>query len=327
MGSVILVTARMFGRVSDAAPRRLEAAGHRLRYPLDRNRPTTDQEVRRLLGGVEVVIAGIEPWTDALMAAAPALRLICRFGAGVDSVDLEAATRRGIPVASTPGVNHTAVAEHTIALMLAVTRRVAAQDARVKRAEWAPDPGPELRGRTLGLVGLGRVGRAVADLALGFGTRVIVCEIAPDPAFVASRQISLLALDDLLAQADVVSLHLPLLPETRRMIGAAALARMRPGSYLINTSRGGLVDEEALYAALFSGHLGGAGLDVTDPEPPSDWRLARLPQVVVTPHVAGLSTDAIQRMEALAVDTVLAALRGERPETLLNPEVAGPERS
>ncbi len=319
-GPAILVTARMFGRLSGAAPRRLEAAGYQLRYPAERNRPPRRDEILLWLEGVEAVIAGVESWTADLMAAAPRLRLICRFGVGYDTVDLEAATRRGIFVAITPATNHVAVAEHTLGLILAVLRRLALQDARAKRGEWVPEPGPELRGRTLGIVGLGRTGREVADLARAFGMRVVACEIAPDNAFVVSRGITLVELETLLSEADVVTLHVPLTPETRKLIDASALARMKRGSYLINTARGGLVDEDALYDALVSGHLAGAGLDVTDPEPPLDWRLARLPQVVMTPHAAGLSTDAIARMEAAAVETTLAVLRGERPSNLLNPE-------
>lgn len=322
--AVVLVTARMFGRITDAAGRRLEAAGYRLRFPADRNRPARPDEVRPLLSDVEAVIAGVEPWTDDLMAAAPRLRLICRFGVGFDSVDVDAASRRGILVATTPAANHTAVAEHTMALMLAVTRRVARQDAGVKRGEWVPEPGPELRGRTLGIVGLGRIGREVADLARAFGMRVLACETAPDRTFVASRAIPLVDLETLLAQSDVVTLHVPLTPQTQRIIDAAALAKMRPGAYLVNTGRGGLVDEAALYDALVSGRLAGAGLDVADPEPPENWRLAQLPQVVMTPHVAGLSTDAIARMETLAVETTLAVLRGECPPTVLNPHAATP---
>jgi D-3-phosphoglycerate dehydrogenase len=205
-------------------------------------------------------------------------------------------------------------------------RRIASQDARAKRGEWLPDPGPELRGRTLGIVGLGRIGREVADIARGFGMRVIACEIAPDLDFVASRGIGLVSLPALFAQADVVSLHVPLTPGTRRLVDADALASMKPGGYLINTSRGGLVDEAALYKALTSGRLAGAGLDVTDPEPPADWRLVQLPQVAVTPHVAGLSSEAITRMEASVIATTLAVLQGDRPPTVMNPGASSRRR-
>ncbi|MDR7486867.1 MAG: phosphoglycerate dehydrogenase [Armatimonadota bacterium] len=323
---VILVTARMFGRTDGPAVRDLEAAGYRLRFPLERHRPLTAAEVEPLLDDVEVVIAGLEAWTDAMLRAAPRLRLICRFGVGYDSVDVDAATRRGILVAATPATNHTAVAEHTIGLALAVMRRIAAQDAAVKRGAWLAEPGPELRGRTIGLVGLGRIGREVANLASAFGMRILAVEPAPDEAFVAAHGIALVDLPTLLGEADVVSLHVPLGPATRRMIDAAALARMKPGAYLINTARGGLVDEAALYEALRSGRLAGAGLDVADGEPPTDWRLAQLPQVVMTPHVAGLSTDAIERMERSVVETILAVARSERPPTLINPEAGNRTR-
>jgi phosphoglycerate dehydrogenase-like enzyme len=309
----------LFGGLSDRAPSRLRASGCRLWFPEVRTRPARPVELQQVLPDANIVIAGLEPWTDGLMAAAPLLRLICRFGVGVDTVDIAAATRRGVLVASTPGVNHTAVAEHTIALLLALMRRVTAQDARAKRGEWAPEPGPELRGRILGVVGLGLIGRQVADLALAFGMRVIAAEIQPDPAFVVSRGIEIAGLADMLARADVVSLHVPLSDDTRGMIDAAALNSMKRGAYLVNTSRGGLVDEAALHAALTSGQLAGAALDVTDPEPPSEWRLAQLPQVVLTPHVAGLSVDAIARMESSAIETTLAVLRGEQPATVLNP--------
>lgn len=232
----------------------------------------------------------------ALIAAAPRLRAIARAGTGVDNVDLDAASARGIVVFNTPGANSVSVAEHTCALMLALARNVPQADASLKAGRWekAALMGIELRGKTLGLVGLGRVGQEVAVRARAFEMHLL----AHDP-FIAAHVaeelgVELVPLDDLCARADFISLHAPSTPATRRLFDAARFGRIKPGARLINTARGDLVDEAALVAALASGRLAGAALDVFEEEPPHDHRLLSLPQVIVTPHIAASTTEAQQ---------------------------------
>jgi phosphoglycerate dehydrogenase-like enzyme len=290
-------------------------------YP--RLRLTGEAETIEALQGAVGVIAGGEPYTERVLAALPQLRVVARAGVGVDRVDLEAATRHRVAVTITPFANHEAVAEHTLALLLALTRAVPARDREVRRGQWLRTPYLPLRGRTLGLVGLGRIGRAVADRAAGFRLQLLACEAFPDPAFVQSRGIELADLDALLGRSDFVSLHVPLTPQTRGLINRATLARMKPGSFLINTARGGLVVEEDLLAALRSGHLAGAGLDVLAQEPPApDNPLFQLDNVVLSPHMAGGDTQSLYDMAKDAAQCIIDLSRGAWPAaSVANPDV------
>ncbi len=251
--------------------------------------------------------------TADLIAAAPRLRVIGRAGVGVDNIDLEAATERGIVVVNVADGNTVAVAEHVFALLLALVRRLVPAAASLRQGRWERNRfvGEELRGKVMGLVGFGRIGQEVAQRARAFGMAVL----AYDPYVPAARIRQLgaepAALDDLLARADVVSVHTPLTPATRNLIDAGALARMRPGAYLIHTARGGIVDEQALYQALAEGRLAGAGLDVFATEPPGESPLLELPNVVATPHLGG-STREAQAYNARAIaEQVLRALQGQ----------------
>jgi len=241
--------------------------------------------------------------TRAAIAAATRLEVIGRAGAGVDTIDVEAATERGIIVMNTPGGNTTAVAEHTLALLLALARRVPVADATLKAGRWEKNrlQGVELLGKTLGILGLGRIGGEVARRALGFRMQVV----AYDPYLtreVAERLgVESVELDELFARSDFITIHTPLTGDTRHLIGEAELARMRPGVRLVNCARGGIIDEAALARALASGHVGGAGLDVFEQEPPpADHPLLRFEQVVLTPHL-GAATDEAQSAVALAI--------------------------
>ena len=240
-----------------------------------------------------------------LLDACPQLQAVANMAVGTDNVDLEAAAARGIPVGNTPGVLTDATADLAMALILAVTRRLAEGAARVREGRWgawqpAQDLGSDLAGATLGVVGFGRIGQAVARRAEGFGMRVIYTELS-----------SGLTLEELLGESDVVSVHAPLTPDTRHLIDAAALARMKPTAYLVNTARGGIVDQVALREALHAGGIAGAALDVTDPEPlPPDDPLLDAPNLLVVPHIGSATTGTRARMAAMAVDNLLAALAG-----------------
>jgi glyoxylate reductase len=265
----------------------------------------------------------------ALIRSCPRLRAISSVSVGVDHVDLAAATARGIPVGFTPGVLTETTADLAFALLLAAARRIGEAERWLRRGEWtwerrwAPDLmlGVDVHGATLGLVGLGAIGLAVARRARGFGMRVLGWSHRPK-AEAAALGVEAVPLDELLARSDFVSVHVALTEETRGLIGAAALARMRRGAILVNTARGEVVDEEALVAALREGRLAGAALDVYAREPlPTESPLLALENVVLTPHVGSASVATRTRMAELAVDNLLAGLAGERMPRCANPEV------
>jgi D-3-phosphoglycerate dehydrogenase len=250
-----------------------------------------------------------------VMEEQPALRCVARCGAGVDNIDVAAATRLGLPVVNAPDAGTQSVAEHALMLALAVLRQVARWDALVKAGQWSAREGwqgIELAGKTLGIVGAGRIGLRTAALGGAMGMRVLTWNRTPRETGFERR-----SLDELLAEADVVSLHVALTPETRHLIDAEALARMKPTAILVNTARGALIDEDALVAALSAGRLRGAGLDVLTREPPPpEHPLLALDSVVITPHVAGLTDVAYRRMCVETVTQVLRILAGERPDPL-----------
>ncbi len=268
-----------------------------------------------------------DPIDAALLDRAPDLRAISTMAVGVDNVDLAACTARGIPVGHTPEVLTETTADLAFALLLAAARRVVEGADFVKAGEWGPwDPGlllgEEVHGSTIGIVGLGRIGRAVARRAAGFGMRVIYHNRRPDPAAEEELGAGYRSLDDLLVEADHVVLLVPLTDETRHLVDADALARMKPTAVLVNAARGPIVDPAALYAALRSGGIAAAGLDVTDPEPiPADAPLLTLPNCVVIPHLGSASRRARVAMADLAEANLVAGLRGERMPACANPEV------
>jgi phosphoglycerate dehydrogenase-like enzyme len=263
----------------------------------------TDEALFRLLPDCEVLWHVLQRCTAEIIAAAPHLRLIQKIGVGVNTIDLEAAKRRGIPVCNLPGTNARAVAELTLGLMLSVLRRIPAFDRGLRAGNWTDsalqDGIGELGGRTVGLVGYGAIPRILAPILAAMGCPVLYTARNRVAEAVAAYR----PLDQLLAEADVVSLHLPLVPETACIIDATALARMKTGAMLINTGRGGLVDQSALVAALASRQIAGAGLDVFETEPiPLGNDLLNMPNVVVTPHVAWLTTGTFDRSFALAAE-------------------------
>ncbi len=271
--------------------------------------------------GCFAVLAGSHRYNDEVFTALPEFCVVARLGVGYDAIDVEAATRHGVCVTTTPGTLEWAVADHTMGMIINLAHHIAQDDRALRRGEWRPFYGLDVTGKTLGLIGLGRIGQMVAKRARGFDMRILAYEQQPNQAFVAAQGIELTSLEQLLAQSDFVSLHLPLTPETVKLINAERLALMKPGAYLINTARGGLVDEDALFDALQSGRLGGAGLDVRDPEPPVDPRFSTLENVVLTPHVAGLTDGRKLACGLMAATGILSVLHGERPAGLINPEV------
>jgi D-3-phosphoglycerate dehydrogenase / 2-oxoglutarate reductase len=240
-----------------------------------------------------------------LIAAAPKLRVIARAGTGIDNVDLDAASARGILVMNAPGGNSVSVAEHALALMLSMARSVPTADGAMKRSVWDKKrlTGAELRGKTLGLVGLGRIGQEVSSRARAFGMEIVAHDPFISEEVAKSLGIQLMTLDEMCATADYISLHIPATAETRHLFGAARLAKCRKGVRIVNTARGELIDEKALAAAIESGHVAGAALDVFETEPPADWHLAHLPQVIATPHIAASTAEA---QELVGLETATA---------------------
>jgi glyoxylate reductase len=265
----------------------------------------------------------------ALMDAASRLKVISQCAVGYDNIDVEAATARGIPVGNTPGVLTDATADFAFTLLMAAARRVGEAIDYVREGRWQTWGltlllGQDVYGATLGIVGLGRIGRAVAQRASGFAMRVLYYDAERQPEAEAELGVEYRALDDLLRESDYVSLHVSLTDETRGMLDARAFALMKPTAILINTSRGPVVDPEALYGALKTGQIGYAALDVTDPEPlPVDHRLLELSNLIVAPHIASATVTSRTLMAMRAVQNLLAGLQGERLPYCANPEVYG----
>jgi D-3-phosphoglycerate dehydrogenase len=278
------------------------------------------------LAPVQAIIAGPTVYDAAMMDAAPQLLIIARVGIGVDTVDLAAATERGIVVCNTPDGPTTSTAEHTVAMLLALAKRLKEGDANLARGEWGPLSaltGAEVCGKTLGIIGMGRIGRRVAEICrLGLQMEVSAYSRSLTQEQAAQLGITAADLETVIAGADFLTLHIPSTAETRHLLSRERIARMKPGAYLLNMGRGALVDSAALLDAINSGQLAGAGLDVFDPEPlPAASPLRNHPRIIATPHTAGNTVEGRTRMEQAALAQVLAFFRGEPVANIVNPEV------
>lgn len=299
----------------------LRSGGFEPVYPL-RIGLLTEQELLQQLPGIWAVLAGSEPYTSKVLDASPELRVIARVGVGYDAVDVPHATRRGVAVTITPGANHDGVAEQTFALMLAVAKDVIPQHLGTRHLTWPRRTTLAIRGKTLGIAGLGRIGKAVALRAKAFGMKLKAYDPVPDHEFARANGVELVALEKLLAEADFLSLHLPYTPESKHLINKKTLALMKPGAILLNTARGGLVCEADLIEALQAKKLAGAGLDVFEQEPPSDSPLFRMDNVVVSPHLSGADFQSRDDMAYSGATAIVKLHRGEWPaEQVVNPDV------
>jgi len=275
-----------------------------------------------LLQDVDGAIISSLPLTDAVLAQVPALKVIAVRGVGYDSVDVEAATRRRLPVLVAPGFTES-VADYTFGLMLAVARQVAQADRLVRAGRWEVLVSTNICGKTLGIIGLGRIGKAVARRARGFEMPILATDVMYDEEFAQQYGITYVALAELLQRADIVSINAPLSQGTRHLIDAPALRLMKPTAFLINTARGGLIDEAALAAALREGKIAGAGLDVFHDEPLRQNPFYGLENVVLSPHLAAYSREGLRETGVLAALGVVAVLERRRPEAamVVNPAV------
>lgn len=287
-----------------------------------------ERAIMRKSRRADAMLVRVAPITARVIDAAPRLRHIQKHGVGVDAIDVAHATARGIPVSFTPEANATAVAEHAVTAALAAFKRLAVQDAIVSAGKWRAAmilPVHELAGRTAGVVGGGRIGRKVIHaLVHGFGMRGLVFDPYLTPHDVADEDVELTdSLHELLRRADLVSLHVPLTPATRHLIDADALAEMRPTAVLVNTCRGPVVDEAALAEALWDERIAGAAIDVFADEPPGSSPLVEAPNVLLTPHFAGLTVESNRRMAVHAAEEIRRVLAGEPPRWCINPAVLG----
>lgn len=281
-----------------------------------------EPELLELVSDADAILTCFRHVTPAVVAAGSRLRVIGRYGVGVDNIAVSAATERGIPVTNVPVYCTDEVAEHAIAMLLAVGRGIVRYDASVRAGGWdiaTAMPLHRLAGSTLGIVGFGHIGRAVALRARGLGLKLLVASRSATPDDVRSHDAEPTDLEDLLRRSDAVTLHVPLTPETRLMVDARRLALLRPNAILINCARGALIDLDALADALRAGRLAGAGLDVFEPERlPVDHPLVGLPNVVLTPHVAFYSEESIAELQRRATANVVAVLTGQAPEHIVN---------
>ena len=286
---------------------------------------TSDEHVIEVLEGASAVIAGGTRYTANVLKNLPDLRVIARAGVGFDKVDIAAATANDVVVTITPNANYEAVAEHAMTLVMALAKSLLSGDKTLRGGEWANNPRMPLRGSTLGIVGLGRIGRSLAVRALGMQMHVVATELYPDEAFVKENGIELLDLDTLLRGADFISLHCPLTEDTGGMINSQKFALMKPGASLVNTARGGLIVEADLVDALRSGQIASAGIDVFEQEPAGPENpLYELDNVIVSPHVAGVDHLSVVAMKYDAADCIVSLYKGQWPDgSVINDELKG----
>ncbi|MGI5819914.1 MAG: phosphoglycerate dehydrogenase [Armatimonadota bacterium] len=321
MADRVMVLAAPFIRHEPAAGAPLRAAGVEVEHGPSDTCPSADELVE-LLRGCPAVIASMERYDERVLSELPELRLIARWGVGCDSIDLRAATEAGVIVANTPGTLQESVSDQTFALMLALSRRIPEQIEVARSLQWRHVEGVEIFRKTLGIIGLGSIGEAVARRAQGFSMRVLASDpYAPPERFEALGATSV-SVDELVAEADIVTLHANLTEETRGIIGEAQLRAMKPEALFINCGRGGLVDQAALVRALEEGWIAGAGLDTLVDEPPdADDPILRAPNTIITPHNSSQTAESAARVNAAVCDNVLAVLNGERPRHVVNPDV------
>ncbi|MFN2143934.1 MAG: phosphoglycerate dehydrogenase, partial [Anaerolineales bacterium] len=278
-------------------------------------KPLSGDELIDLLAGVDGYIAGLDQITAEVLEAAGELKVISRYGVGYNNVDLEAARDKDIVVTNTPGANAKSVAELAVGLILDLMRPIIPANTQTKDGEWPRFKGLSLEGKTVGLLGLGAIGKETAKRLAGFDCRLLAFDIFEDQEFAARYGVTYLPLEEIIPQADVISLHLPGIPETINMVNDEFLGKMKPGSILVNTARGELIDEEALARALSSGHLRGAGLDAFRQEPPgAENPLLAFENVIATPHMGSHSDSSTNAMGWISTRDCLAVLKGEEPK-------------
>lgn len=320
----VLITAGPMNVVGQAGLELLKGAGCEIVEP-PRQGFLNEQELLGILPGIDAALAGVDKYSAAVLgsSSASSLKIVSRWGVGYDAIDIPKATELGIVVANTPGLLDEAVADYAFALLFALARRIHEGHDLMRRGEWRMVWGADIAGRTLGILGCGRIGQAVARRAAGFNLRLLGHDIAPQPA-AEKLGVQFVPLDELLAQSDFLTLHAALTPQNRGLIGEAQLRRMKPTALLINTARGALVDEAALVRALNGGWLAGAALDAYATEPlPADHPLRQAPNTLLTPHLASYGRETGAKVSLAAAQAIVHLLQGRRPQFVVNREVFG----
>ena len=281
-------------------------------------RPLPEEELIPLLRDCDGYIAGLDLITEKVLESCPRLKAISRYGAGYDRVDIEAAKKMGISVTNTPGVNAQAVGELAFALILSLARKIPYLDAKTRSGEWIRSTGIELKGKTLGIIGLGAIGKVVAMCGQGFRMNVIAYDPYISDKYCKEHKISVCSFNDVIQRSDVISLHLPLNEQTQHIINKKVISEMKPKTIVVNTSRGGIIDEDAAFEALRSGRLGGLGLDAFEIEPPNGSPLFELDNVVATPHTGAHTQEATLNMADSAIQNLIDVLSGRDCPYIVN---------
>jgi D-3-phosphoglycerate dehydrogenase len=276
-----------------------------------KEKPLTEDELIPLLSGCAGFIAGLDDITRKVIESSSELKVISRYGVGVDNVDLQAAREKGVLVCNTPGANANAVADLTFGLLLCLARKIPMLDRKTREGQWLRSTGFELYGKTIGIIGLGAVGKAVAKRAAGFSMRIMAFDPFINMEYANANGIIAAAFDEVISESDFISLHLPLEEKTRNILGEKTMKAMKKSAIIINTARGGLIDENAAFELLKSGHLGGLGLDAFETEPPLSSPLFSLDNVVVTPHTGAHTGEATSAMAEMSVKNLIDALSGK----------------
>lgn len=280
-----------------------------------------EDELIGILNQADGLITSSFPYSERVLSTVSRLKVIARTGVGFDAIDVDAATENGICVTITPGANSDSVADHVIGLMLSLARYIPRGDRDIRSGHWLPQVGIEVSRKTLGIIGLGSIGKCVARRGTGFEMKLLAYDLYQDTIFAAEHDIVYLPLDGLLAKSDFVSVHLPLLPETVGLLGERELKLMKPTAYLINTARGGIVDEDSLIKVLRGGRIAGAGLDVFSVEPLDQSPLSSMDQVVLSPHVAGVTEESWARMAFQSAENIIQVFQEQKPFGLVNQQV------
>lgn len=308
----ILNTSRSFGRTSRKAPSFLKDNDCQL-VETSRPKPLKEEDLLEEIRGIDGLIVGVDKVTARLIEVSDRLKVISKRGVGVDNIDVKAATEKDIVVTNTPSANLNAVAELTIGLMFSLIRGIPRADKCLRDKKWKRIIGDEVEGKILGIIGLGNIGRAVAKKAKGLGMKVLAYDVHQDREFAREQQIEYLPLQELLQKSQIVSLHLPLNSQTRHILNKDNLKSLSEDCYLINTARGELIDENALYELLREGKIRGAALDVFGKEPPFESPLLSLENVVLTSHIGAYTRKAIEKMDMMAARNTLLVLQGKEP--------------
>ena len=312
----VLITPPTFGKFSNVIDLLIKRGHKVIKSPYPH--PAKENDLVHIVGELEAAIVGQDEMTADVIRAGKKLKIIARHGVGVDTVDLKAATRQGIIVTNTLGVNEEAVADLVFGLILSLARKICRADVSVKQGKWESIVGVELWQKTLGVIGTGKIGRKIIRRAQGFDMNILAYDICPNPVLTEEFGVQYLSLEELLRNSDFISIHIPLTPETTGFLGQKEINLMKESAYLINTARGKIVDEKALFMAVKRKKIAGAALDVFYQEPPGYTHLFTLDNILTTPHMAANTEKAIRQMDLICAKNVIQVLNGKQPISAVN---------